>query len=121
MTKTEVKSAKDLINEQKGKNKATARTIGIALPFAATANKPVRKFSANFKPTIGGSLSGDDFIEFCDSDDVVSDALNSKSSFVAVDTPKTKGPPVKKPSPVDNNHAKVSILFPCFQIIFQAD
>ena len=105
--KPEVKSAKDLIIEQKENNKKGFKPINLNLTSTSKMKKPTPRFSANFKPTIGGSSIDDDFIEFCDSGDVVSDALNSKSSCALSDTPKLKKKSPGTNRPVNNNQAKV--------------
>ena len=104
----EVKSAKDLIREQKEEIKRNIKPISLNLPTTATSRLPTQKFYSTLKPKIGGHLHDDVFIEFSDSNDVISDALNSKSSCVVPIPLKAKNSSVERPT--SGNQAKV-----CFE------
>ena len=79
-----------MISEQKEQINRSIKPISLNLPATSTTGRPARKFNANFKPTIKEGLHDDDFIEFCDSDDVVSDTLSSNSSCVDPEVLKMK-------------------------------
>ena len=95
-----------MISEQKEQIKRSTKPISLSLPATTTTGRPARKFNANFKPTIKEGLHDDNFIEFCDSDDIVSDALSSKSSCVDPEELKMKKSSHFRES-VDGSQAKV--------------
>ena len=109
----EAKSAKDLIREQREEIKRSVKPINLdlpttartKLPTTATTRQPAQKFYSSLKPKIGGHLQDDDFIEFSDSTDVISDALNSKGSSVVPMPLKVKNSGVERPN--SENQAKV--------------
>eukprot|EP00795_Rhopilema_esculentum_P002058 gene2057-17625_t len=107
--KVEIKSAKDLIKEEKElkKHKLKPAKIEIASLKPRLSTPPA--FNSKFKPVIGGVSKEDDFIEFCDSDDIVSDSLNSRTpSDVPVGSSLKKTPLV--PRPAKPNEAKMKAI-----------
>jgi len=114
--KVEAKSAKDLIREQREEIKRSIKPINLdlpttartKLPTTATTRQPAQKFYSSLKPKIGGHLHDDDFIEFSDSTDVISDALNSKGSSVVPMPLKVKNSSVERPN--SENQAKLKAI-----------